>query len=138
MTLARIVFTVIVAISLAALPARIGVIGVAAASDVTVSSMSDCALTGEDTCDAELASAAPEAASDHTAMPGGCDKSGADHGTTLPGACSTYCHSLPALPTTGAATVEIVLIAALAPAIATMLDGIGISPEPHPPKRILI
>src|SRR5258706_16168519 len=136
MTPVRTIFTVLIAIALAVWPARIGAIGLS--SDIAVSSMPDCVSMNDGSCEAELAPVLQASAGDHTPMSVGCDNPGADHGTALPGACSTYCHSLPALPTVHVTTVEIVLIAAIAPAIAATLDGIGISPEPHPPKRVLI
>jgi hypothetical protein len=68
-------------------------------------------------------------------MSDGCDRSG-DRGTMLPGACSTYCNALPALPTIAAITADVILIAAVAPFVGTIMDGIGVSPEPHPPKLV--
>jgi hypothetical protein len=72
-------------------------------------------------------------AGDMAPMSDGCDRSG-DRGTMLPGACSTYCNTLPALPTIAAIPADVVLTAAVAPADGTIMDGIGVSPEPHPPK----
>ena len=55
----------------------------------------------------------------------------------LPGACSTYCNSLPTLPMMAAIiTAHVVLIVAIAPAVDTIMDGISVSPEPHPPKPV--
>ncbi|HWN51159.1 MAG TPA: hypothetical protein VNO18_15305 [Xanthobacteraceae bacterium] len=131
MRLVRTIFTLVVAASLAALPARVGPIGMFGGSGTVASSMADCAPMGDTSCQQDMSVAAGAMVS----MSDGCDRSG-DHGTMLPGACSTYCNSLPTLPTIAAVTVQIVLIAAVAPAVDRTLDGISVSPEPHPPKLV--
>jgi hypothetical protein len=133
MRLIRTIFTLVVAASLAALPARVGAIGMFGGSGNVSSSMADCMSMGDTSC--QPAQGVSAAAEDMLPMSDGCDRSG-DHGTMLPGACSTYCNSLPTLPTMAAITVHDVLIAAVAPAVETILDGISVSPEPHPPKLV--
>jgi hypothetical protein len=132
MRLVRTIFTLVVAASLAVLPARVGTIGVFGGSGTVASSMSDCASTGDTSCPPAQGMSAD--AGDMAPMSHGCDRSG-DHGTMLPGACSTYCNSLPTLATIIAIPADVVIIAAVATAVGTM-DGIGVSPEPHPPKLI--
>jgi hypothetical protein len=133
MRLVRTFFTLIVAASLAALPARVGAIGMFGGSGTVVSSMADCASMADASC--QPAQGTSAAAQDMAPMSDGCDRSG-DRGTMLPGACSTYCNTLPALPTIAAIMADAVLIAAVAPAVGTIMDGIGVSPEPHPPKLV--
>jgi hypothetical protein len=129
MPLVRTIFTLVVAASLAALPARGVAIGMFGGAGTGVASMADCASMGDFSCQPDHGMAV----GDLVPMSDGCDRSG-DHGTPLPGACSTYCHSLPALPTIVCAAVDIVLIDSVAPPVVTTMDDIGISPEPHPPK----
>jgi hypothetical protein len=131
MPLVRTIFTLIVAASLAALPARVGAIAMFGGAGTDFAAMSDCASMGDSSCQPDHGMAA--AAGDMAPMSDGCDRPG-DHGTALPGACSTYCHSLPALPTIVCAAVDIVLIDSVVPPVVTAMDDIGISPEPHPPK----
>jgi hypothetical protein len=126
-------FTLLVAASLAALPARGGATAVFGGSDAVMSSMADCPSMGDSSCQPEHDMAA--AAEDMVPMSDGCDRSG-DHGTALPGACSTYCHSLPVLPVIAFAAVEIVLGDSVPPPVVAAMDDIGISPEPHPPKLV--
>jgi hypothetical protein len=133
MRLIRTIFILVVAASLAALPARVGAVAMFGGSGTVSSSMSDCESMGDASC--QPAQGMSAAAEDMVPMSDGCDRSG-DHGTMLPGACSTYCNSLPTLPTIAAVTVQIVLIAAVAPAVDRTLDGISVSPEPHPPKLV--
>jgi hypothetical protein len=133
MHLVRTIFTLVVAASLAALPARVGAIGMFGGSGTVASSMSDCASMGDASCQPAQGMSAD--AGDMAPMPDGCDRSG-DRGTMLPGACSTYCNTLPALPTIAAIPADVVLTAAVAPADGTIMDGIGVSPEPHPPKLV--
>ena len=102
-------------------------------SGTVSSSMADCAPMGDTLC--QPAQGMSAAAGEMVPMTDGCDRSG-DHGTMLPGACSTYCNSLPTLPTIATITAHVVLIVAVAPAVDTVLDGISVSPEPHPPKLI--
>ena len=132
MTLIRTIFTIAVAASLAILPARVGAIGVPAGSGTIVSMMTDCASMDDVSCEST-----PGMSAVGQAMPmsGDCDQSG-DHGTKLPGACSTYCNSVPALPTTITVPLDIVLLPLFASAIAPSIDGVGVSPEPHPPKPV--
>jgi hypothetical protein len=133
MRLVRTIFTLVVAAALAALPARVGAIGMFGGSDAVSSSMADCAPMGDTLC--QPAQGMSAAAGHMVPMSDGCDRSG-DRGTMLPGACSTYCNSLPTLPTIAAITKHIILIAAVAPAVDTVLDGISVPPEPHPPKLV--
>jgi hypothetical protein len=130
MPLVRSIFALVVAASLAALPARVGAIGVFAGSGAVISSTSDCVAMGDSSCQPEHVMAA--AVDDTVPMSDACDHSG-DHGT-LPGACSTYCHSLPLIPAIVCAAVDFVLIDSIAPPVVAAMDDIGISPEPHPPK----
>jgi hypothetical protein len=95
--------------------------------------MADCVSTDDISC--QPAQSMSAAAQDMAPMSEGCDRTG-DHGTMLPGACSTYCNSLPALPTIAAIMADVILIAAVRPAGGAIMDGIGVSPEPHPPKHV--
>src|SRR5438105_1258322 len=119
MRLVRTFFTLVVAASLAALPARVGAIGMIGGSDTVASSLADCPSMGDNSC--EPAQRMSAGAGDMGPMSDGCDRSG-DHGTMPPGACSTYCNSLPTLPTIIAIPADVVIIAAVAPAVGTM-DG---------------
>ena len=132
MPLVRTIFTLVVAASLAALPARGVAVGMFGGPGTGVASMADCASTADSSCQPDHCMAA---AGDMVPMSDGCDRSG-DHGTPLPGACSTYCHSLPALPTIVFAAVDIVLIDSVVPPVVRAMDDVGISPEPHPPKLV--
>ena len=133
MPLVRAIFTLVVAASLAAVPARVGAIGMVGGSATVVSSMADCASSGDISC--QPAQGMSAAAGDMMPMSDGCDRSG-DHGKMLLGACSTYCNSLPALPTIVFAALDIVLVDSVTPPVATTMDGIEVSPEPHPPKLV--
>jgi hypothetical protein len=143
MVLVRTIFTIIVAASLAALPARVGAIGSFESSAPIVSVTASCASMDEGSC--QSASGAPEYASDEYAsdehvsdmapMSDDCDRSG-DHGTMAPGACYTYCNNLSALPTIVPAGIDIVFVATVHPAAGPVMDGIGVSPEPPPPKLV--
>jgi hypothetical protein len=133
MRLARTFFTLVVAASLAVLPTRVGAIGIFGGSGTAAPSMSDCASMGDGSCQSAPSMSAD--AGEMVPMSDGCDRS-RGHGTLLPGACSTYCNSLPALPTIAAIPAGVVLIAAVVPAIGPIMDGIGVSPEPHPPKLV--
>jgi hypothetical protein len=130
MTLVRAIFSVVLAMSLAALPARLGAIAISASSSAAVSSIAECTSPP-----CEPTPGMPVATMDMMPMPGGCDQPGG-HGTTLPGACSTYCNSLPILPTIVFAAVNIVFIHSMTPALGTIMDGVGVSLEPHPPKLV--
>jgi hypothetical protein len=135
MRLVRTIFTLVVAASLAALPARVGAIGMFGGSGAAASSIADCAPVDDASCrPAQDMSAAAEHMAP-TSESDGCDHSG-DHGTMVPGACSTYCNSPPTLPTMAAVTAHVILIAAVAPAIDLILHGISVSPEPYPPKLV--
>ena len=88
----------------------------------------------------QSASGTPEYASDEhvsdmAPMSDDCDRSG-DHGTMAPGACYTYCNNLSALPTIVPAGIDIVFVATVHPAAGPVMDGIGVSPEPPPPKLV--
>ncbi len=131
MSLVRTIFTLVVAASVAALPARVGAIAMFGSLDPVVAAMADCASMDDSSCQSEHGMAA--AVGDMAPTSDGCDRSG-NHDTALPGACSTYCHSLPVLPTIFCAAVDIVLIDSVAPPVVRAMDDIGISPEPHPPK----
>jgi len=133
MRLVRTIFTLVVAASLAALPARGDVIGMFGGAGAAASSMADCAPMGDTSCQPTRDMSV--VAGDMVPMSDGCDRSG-DRGTMLPGACSTYCNSLPTLPTIVVIAEQVVLIAAVAPAVDSILDGISVSPEPHPPKLV--
>ena len=132
MRLVRTIFTLVVAASLAVLPARVGAVGMIGGAGTVASLVSDCPSIGDTSC--QPAQRMSVDAGDKAPISDGCDRSG-DHGTMLPGACSTYCNSLPTLPTIIAIPADVVIIVAVAPAVGTM-DGIGVSPEPHPPKLI--
>ena len=112
MTFARGMLTIFLAISLAILPVRAGGSG------------------GSYTAVSSIASAAT---GDMMPMPDECDQTG-DHGKPLPGACSAHCNNLPVLPTVAVIIAETVLISVFGPAVGTLVDGIDVSPEPHPPK----
>jgi hypothetical protein len=131
MGLVRHIFIFVVAASLAALPARVGATGMIGGSGV--SPIADCVSTDDISC--KPAQSMSAAAQDMAPMSEGCDRTG-DRGTMLPGACSTYCNSLPALPTIAAIMADVILIAAVRPAGGAIMDGIGVSPEPHPPKHV--
>jgi hypothetical protein len=138
MALVRTIFTIILAASLAALPARVGAIGSVGSSTPTVSVTTNCASMDEGSC--QSASGTPEYASDEYAsamapMSDECDRSG-EHGPMAPGACSTYCNNLSALPTIVPARIDIVFVATVHPAAGSVMDGIGVSPEPPPPKLV--
>jgi len=138
MVLVRTIFTIIIAASLAALPARVGAIGSFGSSAPIVSVTANCASTDDGSC--QSASGTPEYASDEYAsdmalMSDECDRSG-DHGTMAPGACYTYCNNLSALPTSVPAGIDIVFVATVHPAAGPVMDGIGVSPEPPPPKLV--
>jgi len=132
MALVRTIFTIIIAASLAALPARVGAIGSVGPSTHSVSVTADCASMDDGSC--QSASGTPEHASDMTPMSDECDRSG-DHGTMAPGACYTYCN-LSALPAIVPAGIDIVFVATVDPAAGPVMDGIGVSPEPPPPKLV--
>src|SRR5258708_33126636 len=92
MVLVRTIFTIIIAASLAALPARVGAIGAVGSSAPIVSVTVNCASMDDGSC--QFASGTPEYAgeeyaSDMAPMSDECDRSG-DHGTMAPGACYTY------------------------------------------------
>ena len=131
MTLVRTVFVIVIAVSMATLPARLGAIGISAGPGNVVFSMADCASMGDTLC--TFAPDMSMAAGDTMPMSSDCDPPGHDR-TTLPGACSTYCNSLPLLPTIVSAAVDIVLADTAAAAIGAITVGIVIPPEPHPPK----
>lgn len=128
----RAIFSVILAVSLAALPARPGAIAISAGSSAAVSSIAECTSTP---CEPTPGMPVTTMDMDMMPMPGGCDQPGG-HGTALPGACSTYCNSLPILPTIVFAAVNIVFIHSMIPALGTTMDGVGVSLEPHPPKLV--
>ena len=134
----RTIFTIIIAASLAALPARVGGIGSVGSSTPIVSVTANCASMDDGSC--QSASGTPEYASDEYAtdmapMSDECDRSG-DRRTMVPGACSTYCNNLSALPTIVPAGIDIAFVATVHPAAGPVMDGIGVSPEPPPPKLV--
>jgi len=133
MALVRTILTMIIAASLAALPARVGAIGSVGASTRIVSVTADCASMDDGAC--QSTSAASEGAGDMAPMSDECDRPGG-HGTMSPGACSAYCNNLSALPTILSIGVSIVFISAFPPAAGPVMDGIGVSPEPRPPKLV--
>ena len=116
----RTLFAIILAVALAALPARISAIGISGGTAVIAAGMADCELMSNSAI-----------ASDE--MTGGIDQPG-HHKNTQPGACFTYCNSVP-FPATLVSTAPIIVISEyIAPAVGTTLVGIGLPPEPHPPK----
>ncbi len=123
MIIVRTLFAIILAVSLAALPARAGAVGISIGSGMAAAGMVDCESMHN------IAST-----SDDMPMADGSDQLG-HHKNTQPGACFTYCNSVPLPPTIVAAVAEVVLAETIAPTVAATLDGIGVSPEPHPPKR---
>jgi len=138
MVLVRTIFTIIIAASLAALPARVGAIGSVGSSASIVEVTASCASMDEGSC--QSASGTPEYASDEhvrdmAPMSDECDRSG-DHGTMAPGACYTYCNNLSALPAIVPAGIDVVFVTAIRPAAGPVMDGIGVSPEPPPPKLV--
>lgn len=122
MIVVRTLFAIILAVALAALPARMGAIGISVGADMAAAGMVDCESMHN------IASA-----SDDMSMADGSDQLG-HHKNAQSGACFTFCNSVPLPPTIGAAVAELVLAETIAPTIAATLDGIGLSPEPHPPK----
>jgi len=138
MALVRTIFTIIIAASLAALPARAGAIGSVGSSTPVVSVTANCASMDDGSC--QSASATPEYTSDEytsnmAPMSDDCDRSG-DHGPIAPGACYTYCNNLSALPAIVPAGIDVVFVTAIRPAAGPVMDGIGVSPEPPPPKLV--
>ena len=148
MSLVRTIFTIIIAASLAALPARAGAIGSVGSSTPVVSVTANCASMDDGSC--QSASATPEYTSDEytsdeytsneytsnmAPMSDDCDRSG-DHGPIAPGACYTYCNNLSALPAIVPAGIDVVFVTAIRPAAGPVMDGIGVSPEPPPPKLV--
>lgn len=131
MIVARTLLTIILAVSLVALPARMGAIGISVGTDMAAAGMSDCPLMNIS------ASARDEmtlAGGDTASMSDYSDQLG-HHKNTQPGACFTYCNSVPLPPTIVAEVVELVLAETIGLTVTATLDGIGLSPEPHPPKR---
>src|SRR5258706_6129200 len=138
MVLVRTIFTIIIAASLAALPARVGAIGSFGSSTPIISVTANCASTDDSSC--QSASGTPEYASDEhvsdmAPISDECDRSG-DRRTMAPGACYTYCNNLSALPAIVAAGIDIVFVVTVRPAAGPVMDGIGVSPEPPPPKLV--
>jgi len=138
MALVRTIFTIIIAACLAALPARAGAIGSVGSSTPVVSVTANCASMDDGSC--QSASATPEYTSDEytsnmAPMSDDCDRSG-DHGPIAPGACYTYCNNLSALPAIVPAGIDVVFVTAIRPAAGPVMDGIGVSPEPPPPKLV--
>jgi hypothetical protein len=138
MVLVRTIFTIIIAASLAALPARVGAIGSVGSSTPVASVTTNCASMDEDSC--QSSSGTPEYTSDKRVsgmapMSDECDRSGGQ-GTMSPGACFAYCNNLSALPTIVPAGIDIVFVATIHPAAGPVMDGIGVSPEPPPPKLV--
>ena len=122
MIFVRTLFAIILAVSLAALPARVGAMGISVGTDMAAAGMPDCESMHN------IASA-----SDDMSMAGGSDRLG-HHKNTQTGACFTFCNSVPLPPTIVVAVAALVLAEPIAPTVASTLDGIGLSPEPHPPK----
>jgi hypothetical protein len=122
MIIVRTLFAIILAVSLAALPARVGAMSISVGADMASAGMVDCESMHN------IAST-----SDDMPM---ADESGqlGQHKNTQSGACFTFCNSIPLPPTIAAAVAELVLAETIAPTAAIALDGIGLSPEPHPPK----
>ena len=90
MVLVRTIFTIIIAVSLAALPARVGAIGSVGSSTPVVSVAANCASMDDGWC--QSASGTPEYASDEhvsdmAPISDECDRSG-DRRTMAPGAIS--------------------------------------------------
>jgi hypothetical protein len=133
MVLVRTILTIIIAASLAALPARVGAIGSLKPSARIAMAMADCASMGDDSC--QSASGTLEHTSDMAPMSDGCDRFG-DHGTMPPGACFAYCNNLSALPAIVPVGINIVFIATVYPAAGPVMDGIDVSLEPPPPKLV--
>lgn len=133
MALVRTIFTMIIAASLAALPARVGAIGSVASSAPIVSMTVDCASMGDDSC--QSARGTLEHANDMAPMADGCDRSGSQ-GPMSPGACFAYCNNLSALQAVVPAGINIVFSATIYPVAGPVMDGMGVSPEPPPPKLV--
>jgi hypothetical protein len=130
MALLRTILTFVVALSLAALPARVGAIGSLGGSEMASSSMPACESSDDASCQA---AGMHVAAADHMPMSGGCDHPG-DHRTATTGACSTYCNNVPAIPAISFPIADVTVVESVTPAVAMTLNGIGVPPEPHPPK----
>ena len=114
----RKVFTILLCLSLAALPARVSAISISAGSNAEMTSEQVSAVTG-----------------DMQPMAQDCDMVG-DHGTKNPGACNTFCNAVPLLPSTALILTGVVFADALFPSMDAVLHGIGLSPEPPPPKLV--
>ena len=129
MELLRTIFAIVMAISLAILPARVGAIGVRDAH-MTMPLTADCISMTGDACDSTVGMRGGD---DVAPMTDGCDRFG-DHGTIGSGACYTYCNSASAFPIVPSLAVEAMLIAPVAVPATAVLRGISLPPEPHPPK----
>ncbi len=123
MIIVRTLLTIILAVALAMLPVRMGAMSISVGTDMAAAGMPDCESMHN------FASA-----SDEMPMANGSDQFG-HHKSTQSGACFTYCNSTPLPPTILATVVQVVLAETIAPTIGATLDGIGVSPEPHPPKH---
>ena len=121
MVLVRRFFVTVLVVSLAALPVRVSAITIAADSDAIVSEMTGKHMT--------------VVTRDVMPISQDCDMTG-DHGTKNPGACYTYCNAVPLLPTTALIMTDVVFADAMFSSIGVSMHGIGLSPEPPPPKRI--
>jgi hypothetical protein len=122
MIIVRTLFAIILAVSLAVLPARVGAMSISDGANMAAAEMVDCESMHN------IASA-----SDDMPMADGSDQLG-HHKNMQPGACCTYCNSVPLPPTIVAAVAELIVAETISPTVTVALDGIGLSPEPHPPK----
>ena len=133
MALVRTIFTIIVAASLAALPGRVGAVGSVGPATRIALAIADCTSMRDGSC--QTTGETRYGARDIAPMSDGCDRSG-DQGAMSPGACFAYCNSLSALPAILFVGIDIMFISAFGPAAGPVLDGIGVSPEPRPPKLV--
>ncbi len=131
MIVVRALFAIVLSVSLAALPARMGAIGISLGMEMTAG-MPDCQLITQSTgASDELTMTA----SDTTSMTDIDQRSGHQK-SARPGACSTFCNSVPLTPTFAVEPVQILSAEIIVPSIDTILDGLDSSPEPHPPKLV--
>jgi len=90
----------------------------------------DCVSMTADGCNSAVGMSVGD---DVAPMTGGCDRFG-DDGTRGSGACYAYCNSASALPFVPSFAVEAILIVPVTVPATTVLCGISLPPELHPPK----
>jgi hypothetical protein len=137
MAIVRTIFAFVIALSLATVPARAGSMSPGAPSDASTASMSDCCASPG----ASFASAMDDCSAmttAHVTMPSKSDGRGGDCGNACSAACFALCSGAIALPTTAAATFDTAPGRALASTLVSVAIGHGDSPDPYPPKPIIL